>query len=112
MCRTLDCFRADHSCVYDSELNHVKTFTVLTPLTSLSVAELPDVVIIALFTVFWTEYWCWLRALSIDTNTYAVDSRLSWLKGDDETVMKIGFDFRIKFYLVPRILSKCLGRGM
>ena len=66
----------------------------------------------ALYSFFWTQYWYWLRVLSIDTNTYAVDSRLSWLNGDNETVLKIGFKFRIKFYLFPRALSKCLGRGM
>jgi len=36
ICRTLDCFRAIYSCVYDSEQNRVKSFTVFTPLTSLT----------------------------------------------------------------------------
>jgi hypothetical protein len=36
---------------------------------------------------------------------YAVDCRLSWLNWNDETVMMIGSDFRIKFYLVPRIFE-------
>jgi hypothetical protein len=56
MCHTDDCFQVVHSCAYDSEKNRVKTFTILTPSTSLSVAELLDVVINSLFTAFFIKH--------------------------------------------------------